>query len=215
MISHKHKFIFFHIPKAAGTSVIGAFRNAIKEDVVLNDRNRDLMLFLKEHWNIKFPNHLHASKLKLYMNEKNFEEYFKFSFVRNPWDKLVSIYFYTKQKESHIVKKNPSVLTAFNRNILSSPDFESWIKSRQFGELQSDYLYDADGELLVDFIGKTEQVEEDFKKILQRLKLTHIQMELKNPSNHKDYQDYYSAESQEIVHEHYLTDIENFNYSFD
>ena len=74
MISHKHKFIFIHIPKCAGCS--------LKEHLVKNSDN-------------KLINSGHES---LDVLLKNFslktEDYYKFTFVRNPWDRIVSLYFF-------------------------------------------------------------------------------------------------------------------------
>ena len=68
MISHKHKCIFIHIPKCAGTSVEVNFSNK-------HSNHCPVAVFAR-----KYP--------------RKFKNYFKFSFVRNPFDRLVSVYAY-------------------------------------------------------------------------------------------------------------------------
>ena len=73
MINHKHKFIFIHINKCGGTSIDKVFSG-------------------------KFRGHKKAFDYKK-LNPKEFENYFKFTFVRNPWDRVVSFYHYQMKRK--------------------------------------------------------------------------------------------------------------------
>jgi len=102
VISDKFNFIFFHVPKAAGSSIIEGFRKNYPKTVVINENNEKLKQHLISNEYKNWPNHTNSKTMKAYLGEKVFNNYFKFAFVRNPFDKLVSIYHYVKQKEAKI-----------------------------------------------------------------------------------------------------------------
>lgn len=82
MISHRHQFIFVHIPKTAGTTIRAAF--------------------YREYDELHNPHHAGISKIKESLSEEVFQSYFKFGAVRNPWDREVSRYTYIKEEFRHI-----------------------------------------------------------------------------------------------------------------
>ena len=84
MISNKHKCIFIHIPKCGGASVEDVLFKPIKERTT-----KDLWMFPSKYQTGGLQ-HLMASHIIEEVGEDIFKEYFKFSFVRNPWDKMVS-----------------------------------------------------------------------------------------------------------------------------
>lgn len=93
MISHENKCIFVHIPKVAGTSIISIFDDQVK----VKTENRLLLPFEPDA--NKFdppPTHLRITDYVKYghVSKEIFYEYFKFTFVRNPWDRIVSVYKY-------------------------------------------------------------------------------------------------------------------------
>ena len=88
IISHKHKFVFLQTTKTGSSSIY---------------------VTLKEKYKTVNPeNHLNAVQAKRFFDEKkyNWDEYFKFAFVRNPWDRYVSAYYYRKQALDKIINKN-------------------------------------------------------------------------------------------------------------
>ena len=144
------------------------------------------------------------------INDKT-KDYFKFSFVRNPWDKLVSVFYYRqeiyglymsidfKQFIKHHVKKWKSVDKISNRNT---------------DGLQYNWLCDLNEKLVTDFIGKIENFQEDFNTICDKIKIPQQQLPHKNQSKHKHYTEYYDDETRQIVAERYGKDIEYFGYKF-
>jgi hypothetical protein len=232
MISHKHKCIFVHIPKAAGTSI----ENMFLKDLGLDINNRhSLLLGLNNNENIGSPKvtHLLASEYVncSFLSQELFEKYFKFAFVRNPYDRLFSSYSYRKYNQymsfdTFILKKIPILLT--HRN------------TAYFYRTQYDYLYE-EGEVLVDFVGKFERLNEDIKVVLNKLDLNHFALEHLNKSKtdknnlkqllHIYLKKYFidfnllrytiskkdnilSKKSKEFINEFYCKDFESFDYEF-
>ena len=213
-VSHKNKVIFVHIPKSAGKSINEALGipfpgNKPEEKSYFAgplSEEEKLMHGLGHHvwWG-----HLFASELKAFIPSNIFREYYKFAFVRNPWDRTVSYYM------KHVIG---------NERFENNRSFENWILSHEFLNKkalwvevlvpQVDYVLDNEGQRLVDFIGKFEDLEKDWKKIRRKIDimadLPHI-----NKSEHKHYSFYYNKKTEEIVADAFKKDIEMFGYKFE
>lgn len=188
MISDKHKCIFVHIIKTGGTSIGKFFRGR------------------KVH---KF-----AKNYKKVVGNKKWTNYFKFTFVRNPWDKMVSQYFYIqKRKEGKYELTVREFILAFE----SCPESE-YINGNgiavSFNPIQLPWILDDNGNCLVDFIGRYENLQEDFNTVCDKIGIPRQQLPHKNKSKHKHYTEYYDDETREIVAEKYAKDIEYFGYKF-
>ncbi len=245
MISHKKKFIFVHIPKVAGTSVVGSSTIKTKlSEYAFKQPKKDYSInnlpFQPDDKN-KFdpqPNHMRASDFVKYgyVTEIEFETYFKFAFVRNPWDRIVSEYKYRGYMNHYSFKE-------FLFKHMPNP---SW--SDQYCHIipQYDFLYNGEGKLLVDFIGKFESLQEDYDKICQMLDIPKHTMSHANKSSgllqrdtswrmitknslryiraslngqrkantFSKYTEYYDSESREFIAKLYKNDIETFDYKF-
>lgn len=224
MISHKHKTIFVHVPKVAGTSI---------EQVFLDDLNLDFgnrhALFLGVNNNNDGPrriSHLTIDQFKKYSfaTEEQFDSYFKFAFVRNPIDRLFSTYKYLGYNQ----------YLSFDKFIIKKLDF--LICSEKYGFFmlsQKDYLY-IDNICSVDFIGRFENIKEDFNFVKKKLNLESSLLH-KNKSDHNTFMrtikniffDFniiasfslkkrtkvLSNESKQIILKHYEDDFRLFNYT--
>lgn len=185
----ERKCVFIHVPKTAGSSVSNALGIIGLSHLSIN-------------W---FP-----------------ESYFSFCFVRNPWDRVVSAFSYLSQGGSNLLDK-------FNSMIYLSKyqgQFERFVKG-ELGENDSavfhqmhfrpqyKYVCDKDGKIAVDFVGKYENLEEDFGKIHEELGFS-VKNGLPrlNQSEHGHYKDYYTERTKEIVGNAYKKDIELFDYGF-
>jgi len=100
MISYKHKCIFVHIPKSGGSSINHQFLpiKVERKHLIGNYKSR----FQPIEWGLQ---HLRASYILGEVGYDIFSKFFKFSFVRNPWDKLVSQYIYTKSLQRHALRE--------------------------------------------------------------------------------------------------------------
>jgi hypothetical protein len=191
MISHSKKFIFVHITKTGGTSIDIALRKYTK-----NTKTHQSILEMKEE------------------AAKNFglNNYFKFCFVRNPWDKMVSQYFYIKKKIFY-----DKSFEEFIIDFKSTPN--DWgFKGKNFPvkyqPVQKKWICGDKGEVLMDFIGRFENLQEDFDTICDKIDLPKRELPHRNSTNHNDYSEYYNKETREIISQKFSEDIEYFGYKF-
>ena len=134
-----------------------------------------------------------------------FNEFFKFAFVRNPWDWQVSLYSFMRQTPSH-----------FQHDLISPMTFDKYIEWRvtEDRRLQKEFVVDGNGQQIVDFIGRYERLSQDFQHVCNVLELD-TTLPHKNPSSRRDYRIYYSEKSRRLVEEHFKEDLDFFGYTFD
>lgn len=185
--------IFVHITKAAGTSVA-------------------LSLF------DELPYHYTVWHYRVIFGRRDFNRFFKFTFVRNPWDRLYSAYRYLKgggwdEKDRVWAKEHWGHIDSFNDFVLNWLT-EERLSSHLHLRPQSYFLKDARGRVLVDYLGYFETIGEDFERIAARVnpeaRLGHT-----NASGRADYREAYTQAAKERVAELYREDIDSFGYDFD
>lgn len=146
------------------------------------------------------------------------KDYFKFAFVRNPWDKFVSVYhdFVNRRKTEYsgLLSTSTPLLSEFKdfedccRNIRSSPWFHN-----VFFKPQLSFMSFAIGE--VDFVGKFETLQQDFDSVCRMHGLpTKPLRHLNSGSYNHGYRKYYTEETADIIRDLYREDIKAFNYEF-
>ena len=188
MINHKHKFIFVHIPKTGGTSIENFFGGC-------NKKHRSLS---------KMYNHL------LF----DIKDYFKFTFVRNPYDRIVSLFFYMVKDEN----RNDVNFSSFVKNEVcwrineSRSSITRSGKRRHFSQ-QVDWFENYNKNDF--YIGKFENFQKDFNVVCDKIGIPPQQLPHKNKSNHKHYSEYYTDETRALIAKKYADDIEYFKYKFE
>ena len=190
----QYKCLFIHIPKTAGVSV-----------------SEPLFGQSFDHYTLAWYYGVDYQKSS---------DYFKFAFVRNPWERLVSAYTFYKRGgfDDEDAQWNSRVLSrfsTFNDFVKGWLQVSSHINSRAHFVPQYHFLRKPNGDFGMDMIGRFENLEEDFKKISDHLGLQR-QLPRKNVSSHanRSYVDLYNEESRRIVAALYKTDIELFDYKF-
>ncbi|MCV3488049.1 sulfotransferase family protein, partial [Campylobacter lari] len=194
----KYKCIFIHVPKVAGSSI-------------------ERVIYQTDRWLI---GHVKASDYVKFDRNK-FDSYFSFGFVRNPYDRVVSAYHYLKDGGGTLGDKKWAA-----ENIYKYSSFEEFVLKLENAEIQNKilnwihfvpqykYLCDNEKNILVNFIGKFEKLEEDFKKILDILNrkdnLVHV-----NKSKHCNYKNYYNIKTYEVIRKIYKNDFEIFDYDLE
>ena len=212
MISHKHKFIFIHIPKCGGTSIEHSLltTHGIPEDRVIkwnltDEEKQEFRLYYK-YGNIDVQHR----KIDQYKTE-NEKKYFTFTFVRNPWERFLSEYFYIK-------KEKGCGCNDFDENYPSFKHFviNNGIKCCNYAHdfPQIDFVFNSNHGKLTNFVGRCEDMQYDFDYICGKLKIPKTKLPHRNPTKHKHYTEYYDDETKEIVEEKYAKDIEYFGYEF-
>jgi len=215
LICHRHKFLFVHIAKTAGTSVRTTLnRLRWRDPYFIPQFICSRISGLTGHRiACKIPRHAKVIAAYEMLPREVFDGLFKFVFVRNPWDLQVSSYHHLKRERPHLV---------------GDRDFESFLRYKldparpyQFHldisiALQSDYVVDLHGKVLVDYIGRFETLNEDFITICERIGVKPPPLEHKRQAKDRSsYQKYYTPETAELVAQHFAADIAMFGYTFE
>jgi hypothetical protein len=189
------KAIFVHIPKCAGISVCKTlFGN-------LGGGHNSL-----EQYTYIFP-------------PKELLGYFKFTFVRNPWDRLVSAYHFLKKggisnEDRRFYEKHLAKYKDFDDFVLNWVNKENIMLGQHFRP-QIYYIKDKRNKVKIDFIGKFENIDSDFKHICEELHIPTIILPKTNKSVRKQYQQYYTTQTSRIVYKAYEQDIQMLGYTFE
>ena len=207
IVSQEHKFLFFAVNKTGTTSA---------------------EKYLQNYGTVRLPKHSTAQEYKNFVDRKDgfsldedFASYFKFAFVRNPWDRLVSLYKYRMRPKYRDPNDRYHAFSTYGI------EFEDWVldpesslyqimnAGRTPAFPQSRRLSDADGAALVDFVGKFECLSAHFKQACQHIGLPVKRLSRVNVSQGKPYMDYYNEQTRAKVEEVFKEDVKRFGYTFD
>lgn len=189
MISHQHKFLFIHIPRTGGTSIITQFKNS-----KVTQKNK--------HWSL--------NDWEKHLKSQDFESYFKFSFVRNPWDIVVSNYFDKGWYSSTIRGRGGEIGYYSGKSLKYFLDHYKPAKHER-----GDSLLDYIDPKKMDYIARFENRSEDLKYLCKKIGINISPgIKLREKKDKKHYTEYYDAETRQIVAEKYAKDIEYFGYKF-
>lgn len=193
MINHEHKFLFLHLPKTGGTSINKFFNDKF------DNNKRDF-------------GHPYLSEYKC----NNFDDYFKFTIVRNPYDRLVSAFFYMKE-----YSKFQSDINFRKKWKLEHDTFESFVieklpiivgnKNTRPRHFKPQVEFGTAG---LDYIGSFVTMQDDMNFICDEIGIDRQDLPHVNSSNHKRYDEYYNEELLNIVKTLYLEDFNNYEHLF-
>lgn len=216
IISHKHKFIFIHIPKCAGSTITYSLLNNLYFELPRKDdwRYNELSTKTAEVFQIN-PKKGNSANLKQHdtfktindyykKNKLNINSYFKFSFMRNPWERRVSQYKYAKK-----MAEQTGADWAMEISLMS---FYEFITDRNDSQLN--WVNNKKNSVAVDFLSSSRNLQEDFDIICDKIGIPKQKLPHKNATKHKRYTEYYNDETRQIIAEKCAKDIEYFNYKF-
>jgi hypothetical protein len=200
--------VFIGIPKT-GTQSISQVLSLYEKmsPIEISDRAN------KKGYHQPFYTHAKAQTVKKYFIENgwDWDEYFKFCFVRNPWDRAVSNYFYKLRTD--FKDKNFSRHCSIMRKQIKN--FNEFVSSKfLFNENQTDFFVTNDNQSLVNFIGRFENIDYDFRTICKTIGIPNWKLRKINQTNHKFYKSYYDNESIEVIRSKFRRDIELLGYDF-
>ena len=214
MIADKHKFIFVHIPKTAGKSVCRVLIERFEDARLVGDAVRCAHLALMHDTLIEYDASI----------KESLDNFFTFTFVRNPWDRMVSFWKYFQAQKTDGYQTIPNM--SFKEFLLN---FESvmkcarndhWLnpyRKHMFTSCQLDFITDKNGEPKINFVGKFENLQEDFNHICKKINIKAVKLPHDNKvsGGWEENKSYYS--SQECIDEvakRYKKDIDFFKYDF-
>jgi hypothetical protein len=202
MILHDDNLVFVHIQKTGGTAV--SFALGVEDN--LPEKHRTAM------------------ELKLLYGSEAWDKSFKFAFVRNPWDRLVSWWSMIDGHRDNF-KRTGSANLFFRYVLEHANSFEEFLLNCQnvisdndgvksIFKNQIDYLTDDNGNIMVDFIGRFENLSHDFSIVTQKIYGHPKILPVINRSVHNHYRDYYDDHTRLLVENAYQRDLEVFGYQF-
>lgn len=151
--------------------------------------------------------HLSVEQVRPVLGEQIFNEYLKFAFVRNPFDRFISYCAFMSRKNGQF-ESNPQ---AFMRFIIRDrPPLQHLLFRPQF-----EMLCDAEGRLAMDRIGHVETMQADYESICAQIGIPSQVLEQVNASQHRHFAEYYDDELRELVATMYARDLELFGYRFE
>jgi chondroitin 4-sulfotransferase 11 len=214
-ISHKRRCVFVHIPKTGGTSIEHALKMRGRHR--REDRRRLMGPILTDELRARgfqsnFLQHLTAREILRLHAPGALAGYMKFSVVRNPWDRMVSVY---HRQDRDMVEQSRAQGVALEG--LGFDDFVEASMGVRHAHLrpQHEYLTGAAGGLAVDFVGRFETLGESFQEVCRLLGVrARLPVKYASRRQSRDYRRYYGARSRALVAERYARDIEIFGYAF-
>lgn len=185
MLSHKYKFISTHVVKTGASTM---------QEV------------LGKYCDPTVSKHETIYEIICRKNITDWENYFKFSFVRNPWDKVVSQYhFNAHQHYAEPVDFEKYVIDYYNgKPITTAKTAVHW-----------PWFMGANNTWLPDFIGRFDFFQEDFDKICEIVGLEQETLPIVNATKHEHYTTYYNDQTRKMIGEIFAKDIEIFGFTFE
>jgi hypothetical protein len=205
IVSALHKFIFAAIPKTGTHSV----RQALREHMGPQDLEQ-VGLFVQKR--LPIPElaqlqhgHLSLQQIRPYMRAEEWQSFFKFAFVRNPFDRFVSYCAFITRDQGDFEKDPQRVM----RHFIANPPM-----AHILFQPQHRFVTDERGELLADKVGRVEEMQHSYDEIAKRIGIPTAQLERVNSSKRRDYREYYDDSLKDGVAELYSRDLELFGYEF-
>jgi hypothetical protein len=202
--------IFVHIYKTGGSSITRALQShvdPIERGLHRMSRCRKGLVARRTFHNL--PAHSMAREIRDHVPKHLFARCFKFAFVRNPWSLQLSLFRYVQRSLDHPQHADFAALSSFE-------SYVEWLDTMPNGPqtVQCDFVMDENGNPLLDFIGRFEQLGADYALLANwfgwRSMLPHLNASNGDP----DYRKFYTSRSRDIIGRLHRVDIETFGYDF-
>jgi Sulfotransferase family len=206
IVSHRHRFIFVAVPKTGTHSIRQALRGHLGPDDMEQAR-----LFVEKQFPIPElaqlgHGHLSFEQVRPFLGEEVFQNYLKFAFVRNPFDRFISYCAFATSREGTFERDPKMVMRHF---LFVSPPHNHIIFRPQHS-----FLAGPDGALQTDMLGKVEDMQPCYDAVCARIGIQPEPLDHANRSRRNDYRDYYDQETIDGVAKLYARDLELFGYDY-
>ncbi len=237
IISHKHKFIFLKPTKVAGTSIeIALGKNCSPDDIITPvseyRKSKDSDYYLHDARNYEdkgFFNHILPNEIKQKIGSEVWDNYYKITVIRNPWDQCISRYRW-EQNVNKLLYQN--AVSDYKRNFLNFTllknvvlkriririfNFEYFINNFESWWANTNYYFDENDNKICDYYIRYENLEEDFEEVCKILKIPYTKLpktknQYRSPSDH--YRVFFDSESKQKVENIFKKEIKYFGYKF-
>jgi hypothetical protein len=215
MLSTEYNFLFIHVPKTGGNSIQSVLADYSDDEIVTPFENQDgVERFEVRHPKYSYTKHATLSDYRRVLPRNVYEDLYKFSVLRNPWDRVVSLYFsphrgvdeWDREGFIRLVEEMKGT-RRFVRERTLYDKISKWIaflpKSKR-GPLDED----------VDAILRFENLREDFRRVCDKLGIPANDLPRRNQSERNGYVEYYDEELKQLVEQRFGDEIRYGDYEF-
>ncbi len=203
MISLEYSFLFVHIPKTGGNSIQNILKDYSEDKIVCLAPHQDgIERFEVRSDKFNIEKHSTLSEYHLQLGTDVLKGLFKFTCVRNPWERMISFYF--SPHRGRVTWSKKSFIRLVNR-VQPVTDF---ISMKNGKEARPACFED------IDYYLRYERLNQDFEKACQMIGIPMTTLPLRNVSKHKNYPAYYDDELVDLVRKRFDEEISFFNYKF-
>jgi Sulfotransferase family len=201
MISFQKSFLFVHIPKTAGNSIQSVLRDYSEDELLaLRSEQDGVERFGLRNPKYNIKKHSTLGEYRDALGQGQFAGFYKFTCVRNPWDRMVSYYFTPTQNTAAWDRKK------FRTVIVKALPVADFLRLNE---------HDNDPFENVNYIMRFENLADDFRTVCTALDISPTNLPRYNRSNREHYSTYYDEELCELVRARFAAEIERFGYTFE
>lgn len=199
MISFQKRFLFVHIQKTAGNSIQSILRHYSEDEIVAARAHQEgIERFGVRNPNYKVKKHSTLAEYRAALGEQ-FDSLYKFTCVRNPWDRLISYYFSPSRQVAQWDRR------AFEKLVLKTLSVADYLR---LGSERDPFAN-------VQRIMRFENLAEDFRSVCVELDLPPATLPEYNRSSREHYSKYYDAGLEALIRKRFAAEIERFGYVFE
>ncbi|MFC1908578.1 sulfotransferase family 2 domain-containing protein [Chloroflexota bacterium] len=236
MISVEKRFLFIHMPKTGGNSIQTILKEYSEDKFIAGGTRDGINRFGIENEKYGTVKHSTLSEYESALEPELYNSLFKFAVIRNPWDRMVSLYFSSNVRDwnreafrriveaafplRHFIVVNSPIQNVLRKYDLRREqgrkthlgiDMERILRRLKF-PISSDKKNLIDD---IDYLLRFETLDEDFKLVCEQLDIPHVPLPVVNVSERVHYSQYYNEELKELVRRKFAEEIEFGKYQFE